>query len=357
MTTSPPDPASWAARQVGISADAPPAEVRGALLREVTRCGFVPIPERHAAWQALFTPSGTPTPEMLLAEEARLRGEVDDFAAGFFATPVASRQHRWQALSAQCAFSPPLTARLAALQPALGLELRLGDIGTPRTAQLASHIAGLFVLAPAARAAQRQSVLRSMQPDIGGWEEVARQLQAVAPAVAALEPTLLTTILGWRAQQQRLAKARAGREPPSRPAPRALARATKAAPRAPAAKGSGGSRAVGWGAVVLVGLAIRVCAGFGSNTTPPPDVPQFHPEQFQAPQQIDPRVFDDVNRLQHLNQEVEEDRQKKQADDLERILQEMQDNRQQPKEFVPPTARDWPPPRDKQPGLDTRRER
>jgi hypothetical protein len=365
MTTSPPDPASWAARQVGLSPDAPPDVVRGALLREVTRADFVPPPERHAAWQAVCAPPGTPPPEMLLAEESRLRGEVDDFAAAFFATPVAARQQRWQALSAQCAFSPPLTARLAALQPALGLELRLEDVGNPRTAQLASHVAGLFVLAPVARAAQRQAVLRSLQADIAGWEEMTRQLQAVAPALAALEPTLLSSILGWRVQQQRLSRARAGREPPSRPAPRTAARAKAAAPPAPAAKGSGGGRAVGWGAVVLVGLAIRVCAGIGSHTSPAPNVPEFHPELFQAPQQIDPRVFDDLDRLQRLNQQFEDDnRRQKEADDP---FQQMPENNNgvqpgeakplRPEEFVPHERVPRPPPRDKPLGPDTRRER
>jgi hypothetical protein len=352
MTTSPPDPASWAARQVGLSPDAAADEVRGSLLREVTRDGFVPPPERQAAWQALLAPPGSPPPELLLAEEARLRGEVDDFAADFFATPVAARQERWQALSAQCASSPPLAARLAALQSALGLELRPDDIGNPRTAQLASHVAGLFVLAPAARAAQRQAVVRSMQADIAGWEEIARQLQAVAPAVAALEPTLLSSILGWRTQQQRLTRARAGREPSSRPSPRALARSAKAPPPAPASKSSG-SRAVGWGAIVLVGLAIRVCAGIGSHTSSPPEVPQFHPEQFQAPQQIDPRVFDDLNRLQQLNRDIENDRLKKQGDDR---FQGWPEDGVQPEELVPHGAGDRPPPRGKQSGPDTRKE-
>jgi hypothetical protein len=342
MTTSPPDPASWAARQVGLSPDAPPDEVRGALLREVTRDGFAPPPERHAAWQALCTPPGTPPPEVLLAAEARLRGEVDDFAAEFFATPVAARQQRWQELSARCAPSPPLAARLAALQPALGLDLCLDEIGNPRAAQLASHVAGLFVLAPAARATQRQAVLRSMLSDIAGWEEIAQQVQAVAPAVAALEPTLLSSILGRRTQQQRLTRARAGREPPTRPSPRALARTAKAPPPAPTSKSSG-SRAVGWGAIVLVGLAIRVCAGIGSHTSSPPEVPQFHPEQFQAPQQIDPRVFDDLDRIQRLNRDME-DRMRKQADDPFREMPE-DNGRVQPGEAKP-----W------RLGLDTRKE-
>jgi hypothetical protein len=303
----------------------PPDEAPGALLQEVTRAGFVP----------------PPPPDPLLAEEARLRGEVDDFAAAFFATPVEPRRQRWQALSEQCSFSPPLTARLSALQPALDLDLGLGDIGNPRTAQLASHVAGLFVLAPAARAAQRQAVLRGMQADIGGWEENARQLQAVAPAVAALEPTLLVSVLGWREQQQRLARARVGRQPVSRPAPGRVARAAAAAPPAPAAKGSGG-RAVGW-----------LCAGVGFHSSP--DVPQFDPQKFQVPQQIDPKVFDQMDRIPRFNQD-EEDRQ--------RFIQDEQEKNQQVEPGqAGPWRKDvpWPPPgpNERPPwrGPETRRER
>ncbi len=352
MTTTPPDPATWAARQVGLPPGATPEELRGALLREVTREGFVPPPERHAAWQALCAPPGarpSPPPEMLLAEETRLRGEVDDFAAEFFATPAAARRQRWQSLSDQCALSPPLTARLAALQPALGLEPDPGAIGNPRTAQLASHVAGLFVLAPAARAAQRQAVLRAMQADLGGWEEAVKQLHAMAPAVAALEPTLLASVRGWRDRQQRLARARQGREPSSRPSPRSLARAKAAPPPAAPAKSSGGGRAVGWGGVVLIGLMVRVCIGMGSFRSHEPDIPRFDPPQFQAPQ-FDPKVFDDINRLNRENQQ-------KRDEQLERLIQQMRENDKaaRPGEIEPGPDEDDPPlKRDEKPNTDPR---
>ncbi len=355
MTNTAPDPAAWAAREVGLSPGAPPAEVRSALLREVTRAGFVPPPSRQQAWQVITAAPGSCPPEVLLAEEAQLRGEVDDFAAAFFATPVAARQLRWQALSAQCAFSPPLAARLAALHPALGLDLRLGEIGNPRTAQLASHVAGLFVLAPAARAAQRQAVLRGMQADMTGWEEIARQLQAVAPTLATLEPTLLASILGWRAQQQRLTRLREGRQSPSRPTPRNAARAAGPTPKAPAAKGSGG-RAIGWGSVILVGFVVRVCIGLGSHSSS--NVPP--PQQFQVPQ-FNPNAFENMERI---GREVEEERRRKATEDLQRLIREMEENNRQVRpgeeqpwggeDPGPPPKRDDMPPR---PPLGTRRDR
>jgi hypothetical protein len=251
-----------------------------ALLYQVTRAGFLPPSERPE--------------DALLAEEGRLRSEVDDFAASFFDTPVASRRQRWQALSARCAAQPSLAARLAALEPGLGLDLRLGDIDNPRTAQLASHVAGLFVLDPVARATQRQAVLRSLQTDIAGWEETARQLQAVFPALAALEPTLLTSILTWREQQQRLARVRSARQPlTSRPA-------TRPAPRPEAAAPSrSGGKAIGWGAVIAIIFTVRLCGGLARHSWSPAPPPQDPFPQFPR---VDP---EQPERLRRLMEEVE----------------------------------------------------
>lgn len=312
MTNDAPDAGAWAAREVGLPPDATPDEVRAALLCEVTREGFAPPPARQRAWQVLCAPTGSPPPcppEALVAEEGRLRDEIDDFAASFFTTPVGARRQRWRELSALAAFSPPLAARLAALEPGLDLDVRPGGIGNPRTEQLASHVAGLFVLAPAARAAQRQAVLRGMQGDIVGWEEAARQLQATLPALAELEPTLLSSILGWRGQQQRLAKLReargqAGRRPAARPAP------APRAPAAPAPASGAGGKAIGGGAVLVAFFIIRACVGLGSHSsssTPPPTYTP--PPKFEF-QPVDPEGFERTRKaldeLERVNREIEE---------------------------------------------------
>jgi hypothetical protein len=262
-------------------------EARAALLQAVTHAGFVP-----------------PQSETLLVEETRLRGEVDDFAASFFATPVEARRQRWQALSVRCASSPPLSARLAALEPGLGLDLRPGDIGNPRTAQLASHVAGLFVLAPVARAAQRQAVLRAMHSDIAGWEECARQLQATAPTLSALEPTLVTSILNWRQQQQQLARLRQGRPAPTYRPPSRTTTPTRAP--APAPVRSGG-KAFGWvGVAVAIGI-VRVCIGLGSHSTSPApqpriEIPRIDPDQAERTR----RLMEDLERIQRNNPQIED---------------------------------------------------
>jgi hypothetical protein len=211
--------------------------------------------------------------------------------------------------------SPPLTARLSALEPGLDIDVGLGAIGNPRTAQLASHVAGLFVLAPAARASQRQTVLRSMVSDIDGWEEIVKQLQVIAPALAALEPTLLRSILSWRERQQRLAQVREGRQPvPPRPAARPSPR-----PRTPTPTGSGSGKGVGCGLLLLIGLAVRIIAGLGSHSssyTPPryDDRPHFAPvEPLQ-----DRHEADDFQRL--LRESKEQRRRREELDRIRRQL-------------------------------------
>jgi len=285
MPVAAPDPTAWAAREIGLPIMGAPAEVRTAFLRELERDGPVPPPHRQQAWQVLLASSGSLAPcppAALVAAEARLRAEIDDFAGSLFATPVKARRQRWRELSGACAFSPPLAARLAALEPGLDLDLGLATLGDPRTAQLASHVAGLFVLAPAARAAQRQAVLRAMEADIAAWEETAQQLVAASPALAALEPALLTSIRGWREQQQRLIRLRAGRQYPGRrPAVHAApCRAAAPPPPAPPSRGSG--RAGIWVAVVAGGLMLRIClGGLGSHSSSPPP-PQIDLHKFDA---------------------------------------------------------------------------
>ncbi len=186
-------------------------------------------------------------------------------------------------------------ARLQALRPGLDINLDTNCLGNPRLEQLASHVAGLFVLAPAARAAQRQAVLRSAQTDILGWEEAARQLQATLPTLVALEPTLPAAILGWREQQQRLARRREGRGTASPP------RTPRPAPAAPAPTPPGaGNRAIGGVAAIAILVAIRVFAGLGSprSSTPEPIRPQD--VRFPAPApnvKFQPADADDAERM------------------------------------------------------------
>jgi hypothetical protein len=352
MSNAFPDPAAWAARAVGLPPDATRAEIRAGLLREVTRDEFVPSPQRQQAWQIFSAPrDSTPAfpPAGLLVEEARLRGEIDDFAASFFATPIESRKRRWQELSRICAFSPPLTARLAALEPGLSLDLRLNDIDNPRMAQLASHVAGLFVLPLGARAVQRQAVLRTMQTDIVGWEEISRQLQAGAPALTALEPTLLTAILGWREQQQRLAQLRAGRQSSGRlpTVRRAPAPSNQPAPSDTTNSG----RAIGCVGMVVIWLVVRACiGGLGSHSSVAPP-PKFEAPRFEAPK-FDPqgpertrKMLEELQELERLNRQIEEQNKltpQQKEEQLRREVEEFKKQREAQPGGVDPATRRGP---------------
>jgi hypothetical protein len=300
MSAASPDATAWAAREVGLRTGATPDEARAAFLRELRDNGFVPPPTRQRAWQQLCGLLGSAPPAALFAEEARLRNDIDEFAASFFATPITARHERWQELSQRCASSPPLVARLQALRPGLDVEVDPNSLGNPRLQQLASHVAGLFVLPPAARAAQRQAVLRAAQMDILGWEAAAVQLHATLPALVALEPTLQGAILGWRGQQQRLARRREGRTSSAR------ARAPRPAPPAPTPAPSGaGNRAIGGITIFAILVAVRLCMGLGSDRTYAPD--PIPPQNFRMP----PAAPDgpDINiKFEPAN-----------ADDLERI--------------------------------------
>jgi hypothetical protein len=298
MSASSPIATAWAACEVGLCTGVTSDEARAAFLRELTDNGFVPSPTRQRAWQQLCGLLGGPPSEALLAEEARLRNEIDEFAASFFATPIAARRQRWQELSQRCASSPPLVARLQALRPGLDVELDPNRLGNPRLEQLASHVAGLFVLPPAARAAQRQAVLRTAQTDILGWEAAAVQLHATLPTLVALEPTLQGAILGWRGQQQRLARRREGRTSSAqartpRPAPAATARAPS----------SSGSRALGGLAVFVILIVVRLCiGGLGSHRsyTPAPLPPPNFGRQAEPPGlniKFEPADADDLERM------------------------------------------------------------
>jgi hypothetical protein len=202
-----PDLKRWAADQLGLEPEAPPAEAGAALLRRLPAVGFVPPP----AWQEALhlLRDGTPPGGLaLLGVEDRLRREVDDFAVEFFTLPVAERRQCWQGLAARCAFSPPLTARLRALEPGLRADAGKPIDGNPRLVRLAGQVRELFVLGPAARAVQRQALLRDLDGDLAEWVAVAGELRTRHGAVADLEPELIAQILGaWQTRQEQAERA------------------------------------------------------------------------------------------------------------------------------------------------------
>jgi hypothetical protein len=286
-------PEKWAARTLGLPEGIDEPTARSSFLGELARDGFVPPLSRQIAWATLRDPQATPPDAARRAAEVRLSGEIDDFAAEFFALPPTERGRQWQALAARAAGTAPLAARLAALEP--GLHVVPPSEGDPKVLRLAAGIASLFVLAPLARAAQRQAMFSGMKADMTGWETAARVLRKSAPALAALDPQLMDAIKSWQKLQGRLEQARAGTRPRARSTP-------KAAVAAPTPSGSSQLpvKTLIWIGIVVIGGGVRVCSGLGShssNSTPPPrfEQPRVQPIDFQKQEELR-KVLEDVER-------------------------------------------------------------
>src|SRR5262245_31372489 len=109
MITADPNLRRWAARQLGLGPGASPEEARRAVLAGLDGEGFFPPALRQAACEVICHERDTPVTLLPsdVEEEARLRGEVQRFAARFFTYPPGDRRERWQELADRCApFAP-----------------------------------------------------------------------------------------------------------------------------------------------------------------------------------------------------------------------------------------------------------
>jgi hypothetical protein len=202
---------SWAAEQLGVVADAPPAEVRAALLRRLPEAGFVPPPAWRRACRVLSGEAvhGAVDEDVRLAHDDRLRAEVEEFTRGYWGLAPEQRRRRWETLRAGCS-SPPLTARLEALEAGLDAAAEPGGIGRegPELAELAALIRSLFVLRPAERALARQEFLLRVRRQPHSWERAAKRLRRRYSNLAALDPGLVGELLDWRSRRKRAERGR-----------------------------------------------------------------------------------------------------------------------------------------------------
>lgn len=203
-----PDLRGWAAAQLDLKPDAAPAEVRAALLRQLPEDDFVPPFRRQQAARLLLAPADGAASilrqgHVLAEEEEHLRTEVDAFAGDFFKLATTERRQRWQELTARCAFSPPLAARVHGLEKGLSATVPVSASEDVRS--LAEQVCDLFVSRPVVRAARRQEMVREMRLSVARWQAAARQLRSQAADIAALAPALLDELADWekRLQQQR----------------------------------------------------------------------------------------------------------------------------------------------------------
>jgi hypothetical protein len=280
----------WAAEQLDLPRDVSASEARAAFLARLRDEDMMPPLRWQQAHRALAGhTSPAVTAQVLAEEEDRLRDEVESFAVEFFRLEVGPRELRWRELRQQCAFSPPLTARLHALEP--GLRVVPGQIhDNPALGELENHLCELFVLRPHERAVRRQQLIFQSAPGVRSrLAQAALSLSKAQPHLAALEPTLIHQLTTWNARAAKRGSNRSKRQ------------------RQTAAIVSGGGSSGGntwgsyWWVAIIALIIIRALSSTSStsrtyvpprNTFLPPTFPRvdFRPVTFPR---FDPKEWED----------------------------------------------------------------
>ncbi len=277
----------WAADYLKVAPDAPRAEVHAAFLRLVHEHNFVPDLAVQQAF-AILTGQSNPAhpPEQAMYDlEQRLQTEVDTFAGQFFTLPVPYRGQRWQELRNRCKPMVRLEERLKRLR--LGLKIDLAAIHSadePRLARLAQMAGELFVLRPEQRALRRDELFQESRDQPKLWSRAATRFRLKFAEAAKLEKELLDRLEGWQWGARAGTEAgtvyqgnlRIGSQPPPVPAK------------------ENGSKALGWGAIFVVAIIVRLLISLGTtNKQPPlPNInPQDIPEALKRFQELPPDRF------------------------------------------------------------------
>jgi hypothetical protein len=193
---------SWARNVLGVPADAPAEQEQAAILHRLEEAQFVPPPQWE---QAIFLLAADAPRELCLrhqaaemqrAREIRLKAEVDRLAEQFFSLPVAQRHTRWRALSEQCSFSLPLSARLEALVD--GLDVVPPEVPeTSRssdTSRLIKELVRTFALLPSQREACHEEFLLRERAASRSWQSAARYVRERYPQLVPLGSRLIDTL-------------------------------------------------------------------------------------------------------------------------------------------------------------------
>lgn len=201
----------WAAEQLGLSPHASSEEARAAWLRRLPEDDFVPSSESRWALAALLRRpqdggwEARADEAAFVAEEERLRDEVETFATQFWDIPVGERRRRWEELRDRCAFAPALRARLRLLEPGLAVEARIAS-EDERVIHLANHVREIFVLRPGLRARARQEILHGMRKNRQKWKAAAQNLRHACPEFASLGDDLLDRLRAAKAKTKKTSK-------------------------------------------------------------------------------------------------------------------------------------------------------
>jgi hypothetical protein len=198
-TDPPPWLRRWAAERLGVSADAPPAEARTALLRRLPTAEFVPPPDWKAAAEILQGQPPAPPAEVAAraAEAERLREAIETFAGQFWDLPPEERKPRWLELYDRSAGFPAAADRMLGLESALDVHPVPPDEDSRLMAELAYLIQELAVTPSAERAARRRELLRRMEQAVDAWQVAEYDLRQLRPDIVALDPELGQRLRNW----------------------------------------------------------------------------------------------------------------------------------------------------------------
>ncbi len=212
---------SWARRQLGVPADATPEQVQARFLTIVEEDDFVPDESVQTAYRML--PSGAgglvqqhEPREFLLAEEELLTEEVEQFAEQMFELPLPERRRRWTELHSRSHLALRPRGRLESLSAGLKADLSVVDNIDRVSVRLADHLCELFLLLPVARATRRAQILDELKNDQTISNRAVRRFQSRYADLAAMDPDLLSQLIGHPTHAKQVAKARRRRrrEPP-----------------------------------------------------------------------------------------------------------------------------------------------
>lgn len=203
----------WAADQLNAAPTATAEEARTAFVRLLPKHDFVPSFE---VWQAFHLlnqgheQSSLRTDSQMqafLAEENRLRPELEQFAESFWEHEPSQRRTLWNDLALRCAFSPFLLDRLKQLEPALEQEVIKAE-PKDMAAQIAQIAQCLFVMRPETRARARQEWLKANSKHSANWARHARRAVQYYPELSAYKIGIITQLTTQDAIQKQAAKQR-----------------------------------------------------------------------------------------------------------------------------------------------------
>lgn len=258
----------WVRTTLEVPPDADAAACRRAFLEGLERDDFVPLP----AWEeALDLLNGSDARALAFeaSHEESLRGEVAEFADGFFELEIGERRERWERLRKACWPFPPLRARLDRLERGLDVDVGGLDMCLDPVRQLGEYVCRLFVLHGREKTefARDGFAYRLTGPD---FMHTAGALKLTRPDIEALEPEFVRRLT------------RGGTTVVKRPDTRGRTRYVRQSVPTPTEQSSGGFP--WWVLLFLGGPVFGLIAGLAdkdsaNNRNWNPSSPRFQPSE------------------------------------------------------------------------------